>query len=312
VKPETFGKVGVLLGGWSVEREVSLLSGEMVCQGLEESVVDVHAVDVIDGAGVIKQLLEEKYDRVFNVLHGRGGEDGVLQGLLETLAIPYTGSGVTASAIAMNKLLSKNIWQAHNLPMAKHFVLEDMDSLGSVGEQLGYPLMLKPVAEGSSVGVCKIDDLSAFGEAFTEHQTLGQLMAEQYIDGDEYTISILDGDALPVIRLETNNTFYDYEAKYLTDDTRYHIPCGLSLEQESELQQLALSAFNFLGASGWGRVDVMRDQQGNNYLIELNTQPGMTDHSLVPKAAAAAGISYQELVTRILHTSFVQESCDVS
>lgn len=309
---EAFGKVGVLMGGWSVEREVSLNSGAMVYQGLKDCGVDAHIIDVANGPTLAKQLTTEKYDRVFNILHGRGGEDGVVQGLLEALDVAYTGSGVTASALAMNKLLSKNVWQAYDLPMAEHFLLTDRSSLSEVGERLGYPLMIKPVTEGSSVGVSKVDNLSAFEAAFTQHQSLGQLMAEQYIDGAEYTISILGGETLPVIRLETKNDFYDYEAKYLTDDTQYHVPCGLSEADETDLATLALKAFDVLGASGWGRVDVMRDQQGNNYLIELNTQPGMTDHSLVPKAAAANNISYPELTSRILQTSFKKEDRDVS
>ncbi len=300
-----FGKVAVLMGGWSVEREVSLNSGAMVCAGLIEAGIDAHALDV--GHDIATILQSQKFDRVFNILHGKGGEDGVIQGLLEVLQIPYTGSDVTASALAMNKLLTKHVWQSYDLPMAKHHVIQDIDYLGHIVDQLGLPLILKPVSEGSSVGVCKVSSLTELEAAVAEHQHLGELMAEAYVDGEEYTISILADQALPVIRLETKNVFYDYEAKYLTDDTSYHIPCGLNKAEEQDMQALALQAFQVLGARGWGRVDLMRDDDGNNYLIELNTQPGMTDHSLVPKAAAAAGISYPELVKRILATSFRQE-----
>lgn len=302
---QEFGKVAVLMGGASVEREVSLLSGKMVCEGLRANDVDSHPVDV--DKDIVATLMSSEYDRVFNILHGKGGEDGTIQGLLEILGIPYTGSGVTASAIAMNKIFSKQIWAAHGLPMASHYLIDSAASIPLIVGKLGLPLILKPVAEGSSVGVCKVETLSDFETAFAEHQQLGPMMAEAYVDGDEYTIAILEDQALPVIRLETTNKFYDYEAKYLTDDTSYHIPCGLEHDQEKALQVLALTAFKALGASGWGRVDVMRDALGNNFLIELNTQPGMTDHSLVPKAAAAANIAYPELVTRILATSFKQE-----
>lgn len=305
MKPEVFGKVGVLMGGWSVERDVSLLSGKMVCDGLQKNQIDAHPVDV--GKDIANVLMSGDFDRVFNILHGRGGEDGTIQGLLEVLEIPYTGSGVTASALAMDKVLCKNVWQAHGLPLAEHAVVDDATSLPRIGNALGFPLMLKPVAEGSSVGVSKVNDEQEFSAAYAEHGHLGQLMAERYIDGDEYTITILGGEALPVIRLETNNSFYDYEAKYLTDDTRYHIPCGLDKKQEIAMQELAINAFDVLGARGCARVDVMRDRDDNNYLIELNTQPGMTDHSLVPKAAAAVGISYADLVTKILLTSLSGE-----
>lgn len=305
VAASEFGKVGVLMGGWSVEREVSLTSGSMVCAGLREAGVDAHTLDV--GHDIAEVLPAQKFDRVFNILHGKGGEDGVMQGLLEILNMPYTGSGVTASAVAMNKLLTKQIWQSYDLPMAAHKLIGESDTLQDVVSELGLPLILKPVSEGSSVGVSKITSLEELQEAVAEHQNLGELMAEAFVDGEEYTIAILAGEALPVIRLETDNVFYDYEAKYLTDDTSYHIPCGLSADEEKKVQALALQAFKVLGASGWGRVDLMRDQAGNNYLIELNTQPGMTDHSLVPKAAAAVGISYPQLVSNILATSIRQE-----
>lgn len=300
-----FGKVGVLMGGWSVEREVSLNSGAMVCAGLRDAGIDAHALDV--GRDITKILPTQNFDRVFNILHGKGGEDGVMQGLLEVLQIPYTGSGVTASAVAMNKLLTKQIWQSYDLPMASHCLIDGSRKLEDVVAELGLPLILKPVSEGSSVGVSKITSLDELEAAVAEHEHLGELMAEAFVDGEEYTIAILAGEALPVIRLETDNVFYDYEAKYLTDDTSYHIPCGLSAAEEKKIQTMALQAFEVLGASGWGRVDLMRDQAGNNYLIELNTQPGMTDHSLVPKAAAAISMSYPELVSNILATSIRQE-----
>ncbi len=300
-----FGKVGVLMGGWSVEREVSLTSGAMVCAGLREAGIDAHTLDV--GRDIAEVLPTQNFDRVFNILHGKGGEDGVMQGLLDILQIPYTGSGVTASAVAMNKLLTKQIWQSYDLPMAAHRLIDESHELQEVVDELGLPLILKPVSEGSSVGVCKINSLDELEAAVAEHQHLGELMAEAFVDGEEYTIAILAGEALPVIRLETDNVFYDYEAKYLTDDTSYHIPCGLSETEEQQIQSLALKAFAVVGASGWGRVDLMRDRTGKNYLIELNTQPGMTDHSLVPKAAAAVGMGYPELVSNILATSIGRE-----
>ena len=300
-----FGKVGVLMGGWSVEREVSLTSGTMVCAGLREAGIDAHTLDV--GRDIAKVLPTHKFDRVFNILHGKGGEDGVMQGLLDVLQIPCTGSGVTASAVAMNKLLTKQIWQSYDLPMAAHRLIDESHALQEIVDELGLPLILKPVSEGSSVGVSKIHTLDELEAAVAEHQHLGELMAEAFVDGEEYTIAILAGEALPVIRLETDNVFYDYEAKYLTDDTSYYIPCGLSDADEQHIQSLALQAFTVLGASGWGRVDLMKDRAGKNYLIELNTQPGMTDHSLVPKAAAAVGMSYPELVSKILATSIRRE-----
>lgn len=302
---EKFGKVAVLMGGWSVEREVSLNSGAMVCAGLVDAGIDAHSVDV--GHDIATVLMNSDFDRAFNILHGKGGEDGAMQGVLEVLEMPYTGSDVLSSALAMNKLLTKQVWQSHDLPLANHRLITSASDVTEVIAALGLPLILKPVSEGSSVGVAKVHSQEELQQAISEHQHLGALMAEQYIDGDEYTISVLNDQPLPVIRLETSNVFYDYEAKYLTDDTDYHIPCGLTLQAEREMQALALKAFNAVGASGWGRVDLMRDQAGNDYLIELNTQPGMTDHSLVPKAAKAAGIEYQELVKIILATSFLEE-----
>jgi D-alanine-D-alanine ligase len=297
-----FGKVAVLYGGTSAEREVSLKSGRAVLEALQKRGVDAHGIDVVDGS-ILETLRTGGYARAFIVLHGRGGEDGVIQGALETIGLPYTGSGVLGSALGMDKVRTKQIWQAAGLPTPKFLVLEGEADLARVESGLGFPVMIKPAHEGSSIGMSKVEraaDLSAAWRAAMQYDRA--VLAEAWITGREYTASILGTQALPLIRLETPRAFYDYEAKYRADDTRYHCPCGLPEAEEQTLRELALRAFRAVAAHGWGRVDFMCDGDGKPYLIEVNTVPGMTDHSLVPMAARAAGIDFEALVWRILET----------
>jgi len=297
-----FGKVAVLLGGKSAEREVSLKSGTMVLAALRSRGVDAHPFDPAERG--LDELMDERFDRAFIVLHGRFGEDGTLQGVLEWLGIPYTGSGVLASALAMDKLRTKLLWQAGGLPTPPCELLHADADLGAVAQRLGLPIMVKPVNEGSSVGMSKVREAGRLDEAFALAVNYDPMvMAEKFIEGPELTVGILADAALPIIKLETPRDFYDYEAKYLADDTRYLIPCGLPQARERELQALCLEAFRALGCSGWGRVDLMLDAQGAPYLLEVNTAPGMTDHSLVPMAARAAGMSYEDLCLRILEAA---------
>lgn len=297
-----FGKVAVLMGGNSAEREVSLKSGNAVLAALKRQGVDAHAIDTADN---LKDLLcNSKFDRAFIVLHGRGGEDGTIQGLLESLVIPYTGTQVLGSALAMDKYRTKMLWQAMGLATPECMPLESEGDLNQAVERFGLPLMIKPVLEGSSVGISKvnhIDELSAAWKNASQYNCL--VIAERYITGLEYTAAILDNKVLPFIRLETPHDFYDYSAKY-SDDTKtsYLVPCGLG-DVEQSLHHMMMQAFLSVGAKGWGRVDFMMDPQGQAWLIEVNTVPGMTDHSLVPMAASHAGINFDELVLRILATS---------
>lgn len=296
-----YGKVAVLMGGWSAEREISLMSGEAILQALRNQGVDAHKVDV--GRDICQVLSQSGFSRVFNIMHGRGGEDGEIQGLLEILQLPYTGSGIIASAMTMDKIVSKTIWKQEGLPTPVFLQIKDENDLLLCEETLGYPLVIKPVTEGSSVGVHRVAKASDVEAAWQDARQYGRVIAEEYINGEEYTISVLNNEALPAIRIETPHVFYDYSAKYQSNNTSYHIPCGLNADQEKEMQQQALSAFVALGCEGWGRVDFMRDASGNNWLIEANTLPGMTSHSLVPKAAAAVGMSFDELVMQILDTA---------
>ncbi len=297
-----FGKVAVLMGGWAAEREVSLNSGGAVLKALRAKGVDAHAVDA--DRNVLTVLQQGGFDRVFNIMHGRGGEDGVIQGGLDILQIPYTGCGVMASAISMNKLMTKHIWSGAGLPTPAYKILTAKTNFSAVIEKLGLPIMVKPVNEGSSIGMTKVEQADELEVAYKKAAGYDSLViAEQWVDGSEYTIALLGNETLPVIRLEVQSNFYDYEAKYQSDQTKYYCPCGLSAEEEQELQSLANLAFKAVSANGWGRVDVMRDQKGKFWLIEVNTVPGMTDHSLVPMAAKAAGIGFEELVLRILETS---------
>ncbi|ONM43251.1 D-alanine--D-alanine ligase [Halopseudomonas pachastrellae] len=294
-----FGRVAVLFGGSSAERAVSLKSGAAVLAALQAAGVDAYGIDA--GAQLAEQLLNERPDRVFIALHGRGGEDGSLQGLLESLRIPYTGSGVMASAIGMDKLRTKQIWQSLGLPTPAYAMLRDGEQCAEIVERLGTPLIIKPLHEGSSIGMAKADSLQQLQDAWQGAQSYdSEALVEQWIQGAEFTVAVLDGQALPPIRLRTPHTFYDYEAKYQANDTQYLCPCGLPPEQEAQLKALSLRAFEAVGCKGWGRVDVMQDEQGNFYLLEVNTVPGMTDHSLVPMAAKATGLSFGDLVLAIL------------
>jgi len=299
--PSIFGKVALLLGGRSAEREISLKSGAAVLAALQRKGVDVEALD--PGADVLERLRTGGYDRVFIILHGRGGEDGQIQGALETIGLPYTGSGVLGSALGMDKYRCKLAWRGCGLPTARFVLLRGEADLAEAAD-LGFPLMVKPAHEGSSIGMARADDpegLAAAWRAAAGYDAL--VLAERWISGPELTCAILGDEALPLIRLETPRGFYDYEAKYFANDTRYICPCGLPSAQESALQALALDAFEAAGARGWGRVDLMLDSEGNPHLLEINTVPGMTDHSLVPMAAKAKGIGFDELVWRILETS---------
>jgi D-alanine-D-alanine ligase len=304
MKAADFGKVAVLLGGRSAEREVSLRSGSMVLNALRSRGVDAHAFDPQQRD--LAALIAEKFDRVFIALHGRYGEDGTIQGALELLGIPYTGSGVLASALAMDKWRTKLVWQAAGIPTPRYELLTAASDLGGVVARLGLPLMVKPANEGSSIGMSKVRAASGLDEAYALAANYDSVvLAEQFIEGIELTAAVLGGAALPLIRLETPREFYDYEAKYVTNDTRYIIPCGLSAGAESALQQQVLAAFAAIGCRAWGRVDLMLDAAGKPWFIEVNTSPGMTDHSLVPMAARHAGLAFEDLVLRILELAHV-------
>lgn len=297
VDVKAFGKVAVLFGGKSAERPVSLVSGKAVLDALLQAGVAAEAFDPAERP--VAELAA--YDRAFIVLHGRGGEDGAMQGLLEWLGLPYTGSGVMASALGMDKSRTKQLWQGSGLPTPAYRQLEAGMDFDAVVAELGLPLMVKPVREGSSIGMRKVEQPHELPEAYVFAATYDRdVIAESWVTGSEYTCSILGDRALPVIRMKTDRNFYDYEAKYQSNDTQYLIPCGLSATQESELQALALKAFSAVGAKGWGRVDAMMDEQGRFWLLEVNTVPGMTDHSLVPMAAKAVGLDFQALVLAIL------------
>ncbi len=294
-----FGKVAVLMGGLSAERAVSLDSGAAVLAALRGRGVDAHGVDV--GRDIAAVLQAGGFDRAFIALHGRGGEDGVMQGLLEALGIPYTGSGVLGSALAMDKVRSKQVWTAEGLPTPAFARLDAHSDWAAVADELGLPLAVKPVREGSSLGTARVTRVADLESAWRAAAAFDpQVMAEPWIAGEEYTVAILDGRALPVIRLQAAGEFYDYAAKYQAEDTGYHCPCGLGEADEAQMQALALQAFAALDGRGWGRVDIMRDAAGRNWLLESNTVPGLTGHSLVPMAARAAGIEFDELVWRIL------------
>lgn len=292
-----FGKVAVLLGGTAAERQISLISGKAVLEALQGAGVDAHAFDPAERP--VTELAG--FDRAFIVLHGRGGEDGTMQGLLEWMKIPYTGSGVLASALGMDKARTKQVWIGCGLPTPKYARLHAGSDWGRIVADLGLPLMIKPAHEGSSIGMCKVEKADELPAGYANAAAYdSEVIAERWITGSEYTVSILGDRALPVIRMKTDRNFYDYEAKYQAHDTQYLIPCGLIAEKEKELQELAVRAFAAVGASGWGRIDAMMDEQGHFWLLEVNTVPGMTDHSLVPMAAAAAGVNFRELVLAIL------------
>ncbi len=304
VQARDFGKVAVLMGGESAERAVSLKSGAAVLGALQACGVDVQGIDA--DRGVVSALKAGGFERVFIALHGRGGEDGVVQGALDLAGIAYTGSGVLASALSMDKLRTKWLWQGLGLSTPAFAVLHPGFDPQQIAAQVGLPLMVKPSCEGSSIGMAKVDTASVLPAAYTAAVGYDpSVLAERWIAGTEYTVGILGEAALPLIRLETPHAFYDYAAKYETNDTRYHCPCGLSAEDEQGLQDLALRAFEALGGQGWGRVDLMVDAIGAPWLIEVNTVPGLTDHSLVPMAARGAGLDFEALVWRILCQTLV-------
>jgi len=302
-----FGKVAVLMGGPSAEREISLKSGAAILTALRESNVHAEAIDV--SVDVFEKLQSGKYQRAFIALHGPLGEDGCIQGGLEVIGMPYSGSGVMASSICMNKLMTKQIWQGCGIPTPKYRILGDSVDEDELIAELGLPMIFKPVSQGSSIGMTKVSSKAEIASAWVSARQFEEsVIAEQWIEGGEYTIAILDGCALPVIRLETPHTFYDYDAKYQSSDTQYHCPCGLTAALEKQIQALAVEAFDVTDASGWGRVDVMLDQHDRPWFLEVNTVPGMTDHSLVPMAAKAKNISFNELIIKILQTSFKEDS----
>ncbi len=303
--PRRFGRVAVALGGTSAEREVSLDSGRNVLEALRARGVDAHPVDGIPA--LLDALRAGHYARVFNILHGRGGEDGMLQGALDALRVPYTGSGVLGSALAMDKVRTKQVWQAVGLPTPRYAKVSADDDIAAAIAGIGFPAIVKPSHEGSSVGITRVfaqADVAAAVEHAARYD--GELLIEQLIEGDELTVGVLEGEALPSIRIVPKGAFYDYHAKYVAEDTQYLCP-GLDGDAEAAIRALAVKAFEAAGCSGWGRVDVMRDRSGANFLLEVNTTPGMTSHSLVPKAARAVGIAFEDLCWRILETSFARE-----
>ena len=296
---KAFGRVAVFMGGDSAERAVSLKSGQAVLSALQSAGVDAFGIDV--RGCLLKTVEAPEYDRVFIALHGRGGEDGTLQAILGQAGIPYTGSEVLASALAMDKLRTKYVFQGCGLPTPAFRAMTSAAEADEIIRSLGTPLSVKAAHEGSSIGIFKVHNAEELAEAYRKAAEIDDLvLVEQWIEGPEFTVSLLQDKALPAIGLSTDHTFYDYDAKYLADDTRYRIPCGLAPDDEVRLQHLALDAFRVLGCRTWGRVDIMQDADGEFWLLEANTVPGMTDHSLVPMAAKAAGISFEELVVRIL------------
>ncbi len=299
----TFGKVAVLLGGKSGEREVSLKSGSAVLAALQAQGIDAEAFD--PATRPLHDL--EQFDAAFISLHGRFGEDGIMQGALELFGIPYTGSGVMASAIGMDKWRTKLIWHAAGVTTPAFEVVNIDSDFAAIEKKLGLPLFVKPANEGSSIGISKVKvsgDLKAAYELASKSDPL--VIAEQFVGGGEYTVGILGDQVLPIVRIVPANEFYDFEAKYLRDDTQYLCPCGLPAEQEAKIQAEALQAFKAIGGTGWGRVDFLMDEAGKHYFLEANTSPGMTDHSLVPMAAKAAGIPFADLVKRILTLAIKQ------
>jgi D-alanine-D-alanine ligase len=300
-----FGKVAVLLGGRSAEREISLQSGRAVVDALRRSNIDAHPFDPAEHA--LEELLHQGFNRAFIALHGCFGEDGTIQGALEWIGLPYTGSGVMASALAMDKWRTKLIWQAAGIQSPRYALLQADSNFEEIAETLGLPLIVKPAREGSTIGLSKVHRSQDLAEAYrlaAQHDAL--VLAEEFIAGKELTIAILGEAPLPSVRIEVAGELYDYQAKYLSDDTHYFCPSGLGEELELAVQNQALQAYKVLGCEGWGRIDLILDSQGQFYFLEANTSPGMTSHSLVPMAAKAAGISFEDLVIRILALSYVE------
>jgi D-alanine-D-alanine ligase len=294
-----FGKVAVLFGGSSAEREVSLMSGRAVLAALQGAGVDAHAFDPAERD--LHVLKEEGFDRVFIALHGRGGEDGTVQGALELMGIPYTGSGVMASALSMDKWRTKMVWQAAGLPTPRYAILEADSDWAAIAAELGLPIFVKPAHEGSSMGATKVTEaaqLEAAWQLASRYDSL--VIAEEFISGDELTAPFLEDQALPLVRIVAPDGNYDYQHKYFTDDTRYDCPCGLDADQEAALQALIMKCARVLGCRGWGRADLMLAADGRPYLLEMNTSPGMTGHSLVPMSARVAGLDFAALCLKIL------------
>ncbi|MGR9107026.1 MAG: D-alanine--D-alanine ligase [Gammaproteobacteria bacterium] len=303
--PAEFGRVAVAMGGSAAEREISLASGRAVLAALKRKKVNAIPVDI--GDCPYRAFSGQSFDRVFNIVHGRGGEDGVLQGFLQATGLPYTGSGVLGSAIAMDKLKTKLIWKSMGLPTPKWLVLRSDDDLTRCEQELGFPLIVKPAQEGSSIGISRVENRDELAKARATALQHGlDIFAESWILGREYTAGFLQDVRLPLIRLETPNNFYDFNAKYRSDSTRYHCPCGLDAQLEREIQELAAEACSAVAVSGWGRVDLFLDEGLQPWLLEVNTVPGMTDHSLIPMAAKAIGIEFDDLVWKILETSLVE------
>ena len=302
-EPEAFGRVAVLMGGMSAEREISLMTGEAVLEALLRRGVDARGIDLRDM--VPAELADGGFDRVWNALHGRLGEDGCLQGLLEILGVPYTGSGVLGSAVSMDKLRSKRLFTAWGLQTPGFEVMTGPGDADRIVKTLGLPLMVKPAGEGSSVGMTRVERADELASAWEEAARFDAcVLVEEWVEGREYSVPVLQSEALPVIRIETPRAFYDYEAKYFSDDTRYFCPCGLDEELERACREASLSAFDAVGASGWGRVDFLMGDDRIPRFLEVNTVPGMTSHSLVPMGALEAGIDFEELAWRVLETSF--------
>ena len=297
IDPAQFGRVAVLMGGWSAEREVSLNSGAPVLQALHTAGVDAFSVDVEKEE--LCNALVGKCDRVFNILHGTWGEDGRIQGLLDMLEIDYTGSGVLASALTMDKHRTKALCHQFGIPTPRWRVVNNFDECVQAAGEIGFPVVVKPVSEGSSIGVSIVQN-NELESAYSLASKYGDVLVEQFVSGGEITAAIVNGQALPLIKISTPRGFYDYEAKYLEDSTVYECPCGLSIDTERAIQATALKAFDLLQCRDWGRVDFLLDDKGNHYLLEANTTPGMTDHSLVPMAARAYGMNFEQLVLQIL------------
>ena len=300
-----FGKVAVLLGGKSSEREVSLMSGTAVLEALQRQGVDAHAFDT--GQRSLSDFAAEKFDRAFIILHGRYGEDGTIQGALDLMGVPYTGSGVMACALAMDKWRTKLVWQACGIPTPRYEMLHGRSDFAATARELGLPLIIKPAREGSTIGLSKVTDAKDVETAYVEAARYDPMvLAEQFIDGPELTAAILDDEALPLVRIEAPGHNYDYNAKYFSDETQYFCPAGIASELEDRIKRLCADSYRIIGCSGWGRVDVMLDGDDQPWILEVNTVPGMTNHSLVPMAAKAAGLSFDQLVMRILEGARVE------
>ncbi len=299
-----FGKVAVLMGGPSSEREISLKSGAAILNALTETRVDATGIDV--SGDVFERLRAGNFDRAFIALHGFLGEDGCIQGGLDVIGMPYSGSGVLASSICMNKWMTKQIWLGQGIPTPGFRVLKDSVDPDALAEELGLPMIFKPALQGSSIGITKVRAKEEITAAWKHARNFGDaVIAEKWIDGQEYTVAVVGNHALPVICLETPRVFYDFDAKYQSGDTQYHCPCGLSAAQETSIKEQVLQAFAATAATGWGRIDLVLDSNGQPWFLEINTVPGMTDHSLVPMAAKAEGMDFNELVIKILETSLL-------